>query len=385
MGVLGALSYLSLIIFSLVGFSLLKEKKSSLPYISAIVAVLAGQLVYYQNTALLFLAWFIFGLGAVAWKDSLSKKFSIKESFSSERMPELNLGFSVILILINLSVMSGFYLATKECLADSNYVKAQESVDLNGAISYLEKSVEQNPYRVIYRTVLSQAYLSKLYEESNKPSEEQDPITLQQRGNQILEQANILETDFSSYVNTWEMIGVIYRDIQGSPELAIEAFEKALEIDRKNPVLHLEIGKLYATLGDIEKSRESFVKAQEIKSNYVNAILLDALTYEVEDIDRAINKLEEAEIKLPFNRDIKYQLGRLYFNQEETDLAISYFIETIQIDPNYSNAYFSLGMAYDRNEEPEIAIAIFRKVLELNPDNQEIIQKIEDLKTIVGE
>ena len=385
MGVLGTLSYLSLVIFSLIGFYLLKEKKDSLPYISAIVAVLVGQLVYYQNTALLFLAWFIFGLGAVAWKDSLSKKFSIRESFSSERMPEYNLGFSVILILLSLSVISGFYFTTKECLADNNYIKAQRATSLDEAVSYLEKSVQQNPYRIIYRTVLSQAYLSQIYEESSKPVEGQDSIALQAIGNKIIEQTNILENDFSNYVNAWEMIGVVYRDVQGSSELAIKFFEKAIEIDEKNPTLYLEIGKLYATLGDLEKSRENFAKSQAMKSNYIDAILLDALTYEAEDINNAINKLKDSEIRFPLNRDIKYQIGRLYFNQEETNLAISYFVETIQIDSNYSNAYYSLGLVYEKQEDLKTALIFFEKVLELNPGNQEIIQKIEDLKAVSGE
>ena len=379
-GVLGSFSYFSLIVFSLIGFFLLKDKKNSIPYISAIIAVLVGQFVYYQNTALMFLAWFIFGLGSVAWKDSLSKKFSIKESFSSERKPEFNLGFSVVLILISLSVMAGLYFATKECLADNNYVQAQEATSLSDAVSYLEKSVEQDPYRVTYRIVLSQAYLSQVYEENNKPAEEQDAIILQEKINNVTEQVSILESDFSNYVNTWELIGIINRDMQGDSGLAIEAFEKALDIDKKNPTLHLEIGKLHAVLNDLSKSRESFVRAQEMKSDYVEAFLLEALTYEQEDPDEAINRLKELELKFSLDRDVKYQLGRLYYNQDETDLANSYFIETIQIDPDYSNAYYSLALLYEKKEETETAIALLERVLELNPGNQEIIQKIEELK-----
>jgi len=385
MGVLGTLSYFSLIIFSLMGFCLSEEKKNSIPYISAIMAVLIGQFVYYQNTALMFLAWFIFGLGSVAWKDSLSKKFSIKESFSSERMPEFNLCFSIILILSSLFIVSGFYFTTKEYLADNNYVKAQKATNLNDALSYLEKSVQQNPYRVIYRVVLSQAHLSYVYEESNKPVEEQDAIIMQEKINKVFEQIDILESDFSNYVNAWEIIGVVRRDIQGMAELAIEAFERALEIDKGNPTLYSEIGKLYTILGDLEKSRENFIKAQELKPNYIEAFLLEALTYEKENINEAISSLKNIEMKFPLNRDVKYQLGRLYYNQEETDLAISYLIETIQIDPNHSNAYYLLGLAYEKKGEIEIAITLFESLLELNLDTQEIIQKIEELKAKIGE
>ena len=384
-GVLGALSYLSLIGTSLIGFCLLKQKRSSLPYISAVVAVLVGQFVYYQNTALMFLAWFIFGLGSIAWKEPLSRKFSIKKIISSEKTPELNLGFSVLLILLSLSVVSGLYFTTKECLAENDYLKTENAVNLSDAVSYLEKTVQQDPYRVIYRTTLIQAYLSQMYEENNKPEEEQDQAILQEMGSVIIEQSDILEKDFPNQVNAWEMIGVIRRDAQGSAELAIEAFEKALEIDRKNPVLHLEIGKLYVSLGDLEKSRESFVSAQEVKPNYVDAIMLEALTYEEEDVNVSIDKLKDAELLFPLNENIKYQLGRLYYGQENIDLASSYFIETIQIDSGHSNAYYSLGLIYESQEKLDVAKAIFERVLELNPGHEEVMQKIEDLKFQIGE
>ena len=67
------------------------------------------------------------------------------------------------------------------------------------------------------------------------------------------------------------------------------------------------------------------------------------------------------------------------------DLAASYFIETIQIDSSYSNAYYSLGLINETQGNLEVAKAIFERVLELNPGHEEVIQKIEDLKTQISE
>jgi hypothetical protein len=39
-----------------------------------------------------------------------------------------------------------------------------------------------------------------------------------------------------------------------------------------------------------------------------------------------------------------------------------------------------LGIAYAAQNEIELAIAQFEKVLELNPGNQDVMQKINDLK-----
>jgi len=48
--------------------------------------------------------------------------------------------------------------------------------------------------------------------------------------------------------------------------------------------------------------------------------------------------------------------------------------------PNHSNALYSLGIAYQAKGEKEKAIRVFEKVLELNPGNQDIIQKLGELK-----
>ncbi len=379
-GVLGTLSYSLLIVFSLYGFFTLEKKKEALPYIAALTAVLASQFVYYQNTALAFLNWFILGLGALAWKDSLSKKFTIQKTLSSDKLPEFNLGFSVVLILLSLTVIGGLYFTTREVIADVYFVKAQQSDNLNTSISHLQKAIEQNPYRISYKTSLIRVYLSQAFEEYGKPDEEQDMMVIQGKINKILEEVEILKEEFSNRVAAWETIGVVRRDIQGSFDEAIEAFQKALELDKKNPTLYTEIGKLYANSGDIEKARENYNKAQELKSNYFNAYLLEALSYEEEDVDQAIKELKKVEERFPTISDTKFQLGRLYYNKDELDLAISYFIEVIQISPNDSNALYYLGLAYEGKDNLETALAAFERVAELNPNNEQVSVKIEEIK-----
>lgn len=385
-GIVGSLSYLSLILFSLYGFFLLEEKKKALPYISGLIAVLASQFVYYQTSSLAFLGWFILGIGAIAWKDALGKKFAFQKTLSESKLPELNLGFSVLLILLSLAVIGGLFFSTKEALADYYYIKAQRvEDDLDTSISYLKKSINQNPYRVYYRNLLSQVYLNQAFEEYGKPAEEQNTMIIQGKINQILSQIEVLETNFGNHVSAWEIIGLVRRDIQGSTEGAIEAFKKALQLDPKNPTVYTEVGNLYAGLGDLDKARENYQKAQELKSNYYNAYLLEALSYEEDNPEKTIEELKVVEEKFPSMTETKYQLGRIYKDQGKSDLAISYFIETLQLSPTHSNALYSLGLIYEEKGNFETALAAFERVAELNPENEQVQEKVSEIKEELGE
>ncbi|KKN98233.1 hypothetical protein LCGC14_0147670, partial [marine sediment metagenome] len=186
-------------------------------------------------------------------------------------------------------------------------------------------------------------------------------------------------------VVVWESLGMIYRDIQrfvdGATDWAIDSFERAIELEEKNPILHTEVGKLYLALNDTEKAKQSFARAKELKPDYVDALIQEILLYEKDgSLDTAIKRMEELARAYPFNVDVQFQLGRLYFNNGESDKAIIQFEGVISLVPNHSNSLYSLGIAYSTRGDKEKAISIFERVLELNPANQDIVNKLEELK-----
>ncbi|PIZ87470.1 MAG: hypothetical protein COX92_01100, partial [Candidatus Nealsonbacteria bacterium CG_4_10_14_0_2_um_filter_40_15] len=72
--------------------------------------------------------------------------------------------------------------------------------------------------------------------------------------------------------------------------------------------------------------------------------------------------------------------GRLYFNNNQIDEAITQFERVISLMPNHSNAHYSLGVAYQKKGEKTKALQEFEKVQELNPGNADVQAKIESLK-----
>jgi superkiller protein 3 len=266
---------------------------------------------------------------------------------------------------------------------------------IGGETNKLEKAINLNPYEVPYKLVIARDYLSKVIAEAQKPPEQIDMNTLSKNVNLAITYAkggiinqNTIKgaTELSPQrVDGWETLGMIYRDIQGLTAGAlnwgIKSFETAISLEPVNPALHTELGKLYLASNDIEKAKTEFKKAKELKPDYVDALIQDALIYEKENnLDEAIREMEAVVQNFPLSIEARFQLGRLYFNKDKIDEAISQFETAISLAPNYSNALYSLGVAYQKKGETEKALAQFEKVLELNPGNKNVIQKIEELK-----
>ena len=76
-----------------------------------------------------------------------------------------------------------------------------------------------------------------------------------------------------------------------------------------------------------------------------------------------------------------FQLGLLYYQNNNLVRAEAEFARAISLNENYSNARYFLGLIYDRRGEKEKAIAEFEKILIFNPDNQEVETILANLRT----
>jgi len=393
LGFFGFLSYLSLIfLFLLVCWFLISQKfKKSSPFFLIVLTLVFAQFFYYQNTALAFCFWFFLALGVVSFERPISeKKIKLRE------FPELSLVFSVIFILLGIAFLLGSYFFGKYYLADVNYLKAITSQDVAEMESLLRKAIELHPNNPNYRVALVRNLLSQIKNESAKPKP--DAAKLHNMISETFREARILTHGLSDQqgriikkalspnnVVSWDTLGRVCRDIQpftqGATDWAIRAFEKTLELEPTNPVLWTELGKLYLVKNEIEKAKECLKRARELKSDYVETLLQEALILERENnLDEAIKKMEEIVANYPLHIEARFQLGRLYYNKKRIDDAISHFESVLTLFPNHSNSLYSLGICYSQKGDKKKALSFFEKVLELNPGNQDVIQKIEQLK-----
>lgn len=382
MGFLGILAYLGIIgMFLLISYFLLKSSKFQLPILLTL-ALLVGQIVFYQNTTLAVLFWLALGLSVVSWQGLFREKV-----VSFKEFPELSLIFSTIVIILGVVLLIAYFFGAQFYLANINYAKAQRMVMGPERVNVLVKTVRLNPNVPRYRTALARAYMTEALTEMAKPQEEQDAARLANIVARAIDQARIATDLGPNQVATWETRGVIYREIRmvatGAAEWGVKSFERAIALEPTNPVLYTELGKLYIALGDDQKAREEFDRALSQKSDYADALIQIALMSERQsNFAEAISKMEELAGIYPLSPEVLFQLGRLYFNNNQIEQAIIQFKRVLILLPNHSNAHYSLALAYVAQGNTSLAIQEFEKVLELNPGNQDVIQK---LKTLRGE
>ncbi len=384
MGFLGILAYLSIIgMFLLISYFLVANRML-LPLFMVFTALVVAQFVYYQNLTLAFSFWLMLGMAVVSWQKPIREKV-----ISFKNFPELSLVLSTIVIILGIAILVFYYFGANFYLADVSYSQGLQ-VFGSKRVEKLEKAVSMNSYSSRYRAALSRSYLYEALQELQNPEAERDSKMIKNRvANAIAQARKAVELQPKS-VQNWENLGVIYREIggavQGATDWGIKSFEKAIALEPANPVLYTELGKLYLVKGDNKKAKEYFQKAIEKKSNYSDAIIQEALLSEKEGVlEEAIAKLEGLLTENPLNVEARFQLGRLYFNNNQTDKAIEQFQQVIILVPNHSNAHYSLGVAYSAQGQTQKAIEEFEKVLELNPGNQDVVRKLENLRAATEE
>jgi len=392
MGFLGMLSYLALIgFFLMICYFFFQQIQRGIPLAMMFLALLVGQLFFYQNTVLAFTFWLMLGLSVVNWQKPVNEK---KVSFKD--FPELSLIFSVVLIVFGLFIMTSYFFAGKFYMADINYRNAVGAE----RTSTLEKAVKLNPYQTQYKIILARDYLNKIIAEGQKPADEQNQTLLSDYVQRSIAYAkggelggNVIKgaTEMSpKRVAVWETLGMTYRDIQGLAQGAldwgIKSFQEAISLEPTNPVLHSELGKLYLSSERREDAINEFNTAKRLKPNYIDPSIQLAFLYELENnLSQAITELESTEAVAPLNTEVLFQLGRLYFNNNQIDESISKLELAIAIMPEHANAHYSLGTAYQKKGQTSKAIVEFEKVLELNPNNADVKSKLNSLKGESGE
>lgn len=133
----------------------------------------------------------------------------------------------------------------------------------------------------------------------------------------------------------------------GQMEDAIAPFEAATNLGDNDPQTYVFLADLYrqnerageaVTL--LEKASEMFPDNTDIQAQLLNAYQASG------QIDRAMQKYEEAVASDPANKLYQYNYGSMLLQAEMFDKAIEHLTKAVELDAQYANAYYNLGAAY---------------------------------------
>ncbi|MFB0515818.1 MAG: tetratricopeptide repeat protein [Candidatus Neomarinimicrobiota bacterium] len=163
-------------------------------------------------------------------------------------------------------------------------------------------------------------------------------------------------------------------------------FSKAI---RKDPDFALAYLYLARSTDDPEERESSMKRAVALESGVSKGeqLLIDAYRAYLLESNRELwgKRIRELARKYPRDKRANHELGIVYFyNYDELDKAITYYLKAIAIDADYAPTYNMLGYSYRRKGEYEQAKEAFQNYIRLIPDEPNPYDSMADLLTKMG-
>ncbi len=189
----------------------------------------------------------------------------------------------------------------------------------------------------------------------------------------------ILEID-PQCVQALSQMGSAYLEL-GKYEQAITIIKQALAIEPDLAMAHNNLGVVYRYQGlDDNAAIEAFQKAIEIEPTYLAPYYnLADIYYKTGKVEEAIDLLQTA-IKIgPAYPNFHYNLAKMYFQTGMLDKAINELNMAIKLNPQWVEARYGLAVAYINAGRYQDAKLELKKILKINPDFQLARKTLRDL------
>jgi tetratricopeptide (TPR) repeat protein len=164
-------------------------------------------------------------------------------------------------------------------------------------------------------------------------------------------------------------IGTFYLE-KNMPKKAIEFLDSALKLDPNNGVIYYSKGMAHKLMGDTKTAIAEFEKALILNPNdYRSKVKISKLYFDNEQYNLAIKYLNEMIIKEPQKNAYKYYRGKSYGYIGKDEDAIKDFNEILKADSLNGDYLYGRAMSYAGLRKTDLAIADLKKVIAINPND----------------
>ncbi len=173
--------------------------------------------------------------------------------------------------------------------------------------------------------------------------------------------------------NIYFIIGKIYYYL-GEPYYfqSLKFLKNSLEYNNKRIDLLYILGLLNSSIGDYKESIKYFSDALKYEESDLLLLALANSYFKDNNYNNSrvfINKILENSTDNNIIEKCYLLLGMITFNENNLDVAVTYFEKVISLDENNVQAYFYLGEIYYNKNNLIKARAEWRKVLEIDPSH----------------
>jgi tetratricopeptide (TPR) repeat protein len=178
---------------------------------------------------------------------------------------------------------------------------------------------------------------------------------------------------------------------KGAVDEALATYNAGAAANPMVPVFQLLMGGVYETKHDLEKAKNAYQTALQIKpedpsaSNNLAYVLLETNG----NADIALQLAQTARRGLPESSNVADTLGWAFYQKGVYQSAISMFQEAIKLAAKNKEAdsavyHYHLGMAYAKSEQPALARQHFERVLKIDPkysDAEDVKKQLAQLRS----
>ena len=162
---------------------------------------------------------------------------------------------------------------------------------------------------------------------------------------------------------------------QGKLRDAIDWFNEEDEEIETSSILQLELGRVYAKLGEPDSARMAYQEAIRLDSTNATALMwLGQLHEELGDMDEALRLSREGLRLRPDNPDYQYIVGSLLFRLGEVEEAEEYLRPVAAAKPWHHGAQFNMGQVLMRLGQEDEAKPYFAQADSAQQMQQRIVE-----------
>ncbi|KKU73638.1 MAG: Tetratricopeptide TPR_2 repeat protein [Parcubacteria group bacterium GW2011_GWA2_47_26] len=358
---------------------------------SAAAALLIGVFLAPMSLSLVFLLSTLLGLMLVELKRypwSVFQKLRLGTAGGQR-----NLGISLAGTAILLFVFFILFVQGRRVPAEffATSAAGQANISLDNAYALMERAEHFDSWNDTYSRM--SADIQRLVLRTNlaaaaKPDQDQKELAEEVRRmtDGIIQSAKRATMLAPGVALNWSALGSFYLDIapfvSGAAQAALDAFNKARDLNPNDPSLLVNIGIAQSLSFENQAGAEqSLRRAAEIRPDYIFAHLeLARLLGQRDKTEEALAEYRRAEKIQPNDPALKYEIGLFLLSRDRKEAAQRELEGAVNLASNFSNARWYLSQIYEESGAIERAIEEMQKVVKQNTDSQQAKDRLAELQ-----
>lgn len=171
----------------------------------------------------------------------------------------------------------------------------------------------------------------------------------------------------------WSRIGDIYMKKLNNLPKALDAFTKALQLDKLDPIAKQKIGTVKIAMYDEQISKLK-AQLQQVPNDQNVKTKLDTVSKEKMEflLTESARRVKEK----PTDYALRFEYGKLLYNAARFDDAIAEFQAASKEPKRQANSLYYIGLCFVKKGLLDVSITNFQKALKVNYDN-DLFKEIE--------